>query len=469
MNHQPSKLIRAIANHDPKSLAIIDGEISLTYEKLFWEIANAVSLIKNYGNIGLMAKNSAAWVIIDLAAVAAGVTLIPIPYFFSDEQIRHVISDSKINTILTDEPEKFSGNQAEDFLVGEKLISKISLCSPNVLEKTNVAKITYTSGTTGSPKGVCLTQTAIETVADSLLKTLGANISKRHLALLPFGVLLENIAGIYTTLLAGATLFISNTSYEPQNLSEIISHSKAQSCILVPELLKIFLYLPCDFSQFSYVAVGGASVSKDLLLEAEKRKLPVFQGYGLSECASVVSINTPKNNRVGSVGKLLPHIKLNIADDGEIIILQPLFLGYLGSEKNLVHPFPTGDIGHLDSDGYLYISGRKKNIFITSFGRNISPEWLESELLGKSEILQAAVFGEARPFPTAIIFTKNPNAAALQIKELNQILPEYAEIKSYIFAPEPFSTKNGQLTGNGKLRRQTIFQKYQQQLHENIL
>ena len=212
------------------------------------------------------------------------------------------------------------------------------------------------------------------------------------------------------------------------------------------------------------MAVGGATVSEELLIAAKAHRLPVYQGYGLSESSSVVAINTPQNNKIGSVGKVLPHIDLSIAADGEIILHNILFSGYLKQQQDSSQAFATGDIGHLDDDGYLYISGRKKNIFINSFGRNISPEWVESKILAKSEILQAVVFGEAMPFLTAVIVTKNPALANVQIEELNKTLPEYAAIKSHIFAVEPFSVKNKQLTGSGKLRREAIFKQYQNQI-----
>ena len=461
-----SKIIDALKKRDKNSIALIESARSLTCGELLSGAIDVGGRIKNCGVIGVMIKNSAEWVALDIASILESVTLVPIAEFLSSEQIAHIIVDAQINFVITDDLEKFRESKAEEFLILGKKFYKIffSDLQSQFLRQNNIAKITYTSGTTGNPKGVCLTQEAIEIVATSLLNSLGKNLSQKHLCLLPFSVLLENVAGLYVAMLAEIPIFIWNISYDAKSIIGVISESKAQSCILVPELLKMFLALPCDFSQFTYMAVGGATVSEELLIAAKAHRLPVYQGYGLSESSSVVAINTPQNNKIGSVGKVLPHIDLSIAADGEIILHNILFSGYLKQQQDSSQAFATGDIGHLDDDGYLYISGRKKNIFINSFGRNISPEWVESKILAKSEILQAVVFGEAMPFLTAVIVTKNPALANVQIEELNKTLPEYAAIKSHIFAVEPFSVKNKQLTGSGKLRREAIFKQYQNQI-----
>jgi long-subunit acyl-CoA synthetase (AMP-forming) len=203
--------------------------------------------------------------------------------------------------------------------------------------------------------------------------------------------------------------------------------------------------------------------------------LPVYEGYGLSEAASVISVNRPDARRPGSVGKPLPHVELSFADDGEIVVRGRLFSGYLGEaeavEKDV---WPTGDLGYLDDEGFLYLTGRKKHIFITSFGRNVSPEWVERELLAEPAIAQCCVFGEARPFNVAVIVPgKDADRDGIQkaVTAANKRLPDYAAISDWLIAEEPFSVANGLWTGTGRPRRQAIFDAYAEkinQLYEGI-
>jgi long-subunit acyl-CoA synthetase (AMP-forming) len=164
----------------------------------------------------------------------------------------------------------------------------------------------------------------------------------------------------------------------------------------------------------------------------------------------------------------LPHLRLSFAEDGEILIHDVRWRGYLGETATTADDFiATGDLGHLDADGFLHLTGRKKNIFITSFGRNVAPEWVERELVSRFPILQAAVFGEARPFNSAVIFahpTATPESIAAALAEANQQLPDYARVRSWIPAKAPFTSANGMATPNGRLRRGGIFGAHAEQI-----
>jgi long-subunit acyl-CoA synthetase (AMP-forming) len=198
----------------------------------------------------------------------------------------------------------------------------------------------------------------------------------------------------------------------------------------------------------------------------------VFEGYGLSECASVVALNTEGARRIGSVGKPLAHAQVKFAEDGEILVAGATLLGYTGDAPLQPNEFwPTGDTGHLDEEGFLHLTGRKKNIFITSFGRNVSPEWVERELTLHPAIAQAAVFGEARPWNVAVIVPRGATPEALAavnqaIDEANRVLPDYARVKHWMPAQTPFLPQNGQLTANGRLKRAAIWQLYQTSIEQ---
>ncbi len=187
----------------------------------------------------------------------------------------------------------------------------------------------------------------------------------------------------------------------------------------------------------------------------------------------MVAVNTPQARLQGSVGKPLPHVQLRFAEDGEIMVAGSIMLGYTGAAQtgtDQAEPeakgnsfWPTGDIGYLDDAGYLHISGRKRNVFITSFGRNVSPEWVESQLAQSPKIAQAALFGEARPWNTALIV---PAAGASDadieqvVSQVNAGLPDYARVGRWLYADAPFSSQNRQLTPNFRLRRDVIWQAY---------
>ena len=211
------------------------------------------------------------------------------------------------------------------------------------------------------------------------------------------------------------------------------------------------------------VAVGGARVSARLIETARARGLPAFQGYGLSECASVVSCNVPGDDDPGTVGRPLPHVKLKIDDEGQVLIRSPAFLGYLGGPLCREHWWPSGDLGRLDPNGRLHVTGRTRDVFITAFGRNVSPEWIESELLAEPGIAQVAVFGEQRPFNVAVVVS---GASGQQIdsavRSANQRLPDYARIKAWVRASEPFTPDNGLATSSGSCKRAAIARHYHQ-------
>jgi long-subunit acyl-CoA synthetase (AMP-forming) len=162
-------------------------------------------------------------------------------------------------------------------------------------------------------------------------------------------------------------------------------------------------------------------------------------------------------------------MEIAFADDNEILLRMPFQNTYLDQTMPMTGDghLPTGDIGWRDEDGYLYITGRKKNLFITSFGRNVSPEWIEGELTAEPSILQAAVFGEARPSNIAILCASgqaDTDSIGAAVALANQRLPDYARIERWFMASEPFSIHNNQATANGRLRRENIAAAYRDQL-----
>ncbi|MBS0334522.1 MAG: AMP-binding protein [Proteobacteria bacterium] len=456
------------ASADPGRIALSDGDRNWTYGQLLTEIeaaADRLSALEPSGSrpVAVLLDNGPAWVILDLALISLRRPSLPIPSFFTAPQRAHALSDCGAGVLI--EP-KAGG---ELVIAGEPLAVQPLQPSSRALP-SGVAKITYTSGSTGAPKGVCLSLGQMEALAAALVETIGADYAGRHLPVLPLAVLLENVASLYPTLLAGGEYRVLPPDllglaepFRPDmgRLTSVIAKSAATSLILVPELLRALImamgFTGQRFPALKLVAVGGAKVASELLRRAADVGLPVFEGYGLSECGSVVALNTPAAVRPGTVGRPLPHLSVTV-DAGEIVVGPAPFLGYVGDDgpPGVVR---TGDLGRLDADGFLHIDGRRSSVIINAFGRNISPEWVESELLAQPEIRQAAVFGEAAPALSAAIVPLLPDlpdtVIAAAVERANAKLPAYARVARWT-RRAPFDAGAGEVTGNGRLRRHLL-------------
>ncbi len=447
-------LFERIRNHDPEKIALRDEKKVVRYGDLEHEIQKRADALYDVSVLAVALDNSVDWVLWDLAVLKAGIPCVPLPPFFTQEQIRHALQAAGASHILSPEGLRNSGMERKGMLP----------------ERT--AKVTFTSGTTGTPKGVCLPQSAMENVAHSIVDVLGEEFAGIHAGILPMAVLLENVAGVYAGLMAGCTVTLTGLqrfgrNYE--NIHEILNSCKATSIILVPEILRVLMAQVAAkgaLPDLKFIAVGGSKIDPALIAQARQMGLPAYEGYGLSECASVVSLNTPKNDKPGSVRKILPHVKTRISE-GEIQIENPGFLGYVGEGAPEI--FGTGDLGTIDEDGFLSVTGRKKNILITSYGRNISPEWVESVLLTQPAIAQVIVYGDAQPHLSALIV---PSSAQSDIQKavnvVNQLLPEYAQIKDFQVVPA-FSLANDTMTGTGRPRRDQILKNHAKEMSYELL
>jgi long-chain acyl-CoA synthetase len=437
--------------------------------------------------VGILADNGPEWIAIDLATQSLGVTLVPLPSFFTPSQWVHTIRTSGIEALFCPNKEHarnlgfvFKNEYVGPFGLFESAISITGIAAE--VNLNNVQKITFTSGTTSEPKGVCLSTDQQWSVAEALESKLRSLSICKHLNLLPLSVLLENIAGVYTALLCGAEniclpvaeVGLSGASqFNPETCLNAIALHQAESVIILPQMLQAITY-HCTFhdprlKSLKFVAVGGAKTPDGLILKARAKGIPAYEGYGLSECSSVVALNTPQADKLGSVGQPLAHRKIRIAEDGEIVVAGQGATQYLGEAVTPDEWLATGDLGHLDSDGYLFIDGRKKNVLITSYGRNVSPEWPESLLLGSSAIAQAVVVGDGQPSLSALIVPTNeaitPSDVQKAIDLVNLELPDYARIGPWLLV-EPMTPANGLATPNGRPKRQFIATQYKQALDD---
>lgn len=455
----PSPQGHAAANPEHTALDPIAGS-PLTYAELAERVAKqADALRRHHGGgrpIALDFDHGIDQAIMELAALDAGVPLLSLPKFFTPQQAEHAIAACSADAPFQTTPMKGSTTRR----------------TAPVPLPSGTARITFTSGSTGTPKGICLSAEHMLAVAQSVVDAVGARHAGRHLALLPPGVLLETVAGFFATILAGGTYVCPPQAlagladpFRPDfaAMARNISQWQITSLILVPEYLTGLVDTMERTGQrlplLTLVAVGGARTPPSLLARARKLGLPVRQGYGLTECGSVVALEDESGTSPGSVGRPLDHVRVRLAEDGEILLNGAVCLGTIGEERKPGW-FATGDIGRMDESGRLWIEGRKSNLIVTSFGRNIAPEWVEAALLAQPGIAQAMVHGDGKPAPEALLVPADPEIDLAQaVEEANATLPTYARIAAWREAA-PFTPTNGRLTGNGRLRRDAIAATY---------
>ncbi|MGA9979183.1 MAG: long-chain fatty acid--CoA ligase [Candidatus Sulfotelmatobacter sp.] len=243
---------------------------------------------------------------------------------------------------------------------------------------------------------------------------------------------------------------------------------------------------------------GGAPLGRELAEWYATAGIRIHEGYGLTETSPVIAVNSPINQRIGTVGKILPNLEVRIAEDGEILVRGPsVFKGYWNRPEETQNAFvdgwfKTGDIGNIDADGYLSVTDRKKDLIKTSGGKFIAPQPIENSLKLNTLIGTAAIVGDKRKFAAVII---SPNFAALEdwartneiafssraeliadpkvqalyeqiIEGINQNLARFEKLKRVLLVADEFTPENGALTPTMKLRRRVIEDRYREKIDE---
>ncbi|MGE0430121.1 AMP-binding protein [Hydrogenophaga sp.] len=425
--------------------------------------------------LATLLDNTVAWVVADRAAERAGIVHVPLPVFFAQDQISHALRSAGADALLLPATAPWPLTSAKPCSVAGESLALMRLPGSPVPMPPGTSRITFTSGTTGAPKGVCLSASAIDTVSRGVVQAMEPLQIQRHLCVLPFSVLLENIAGLVAPLRNGTTCVVvpleqlglaGSSRFDPALFHSAVLRHRPDSIILLPQMLRLWTgYLTATQQRapqsLKFVAVGGASVGAGLVVASRAVGIPAHEGYGLSEAGSVQTLNLPGADRPGSAGRALPHARLRISDEGEIEVAGSLFAGYLGDARAAPEWWPSGDLGTIDDQGFLHVHGRRKNVLITSFGRNVSPEWVEGALQ-EAGIGVAVVFGDNQPALSAVLWPANTTLpdSALQaaVDTANATLPDYARVHRWVRAEHPFDAAAGMATTNGRPRRAAIFE-----------
>ncbi|HPF35974.1 MAG TPA: long-chain fatty acid--CoA ligase [Candidatus Krumholzibacteria bacterium] len=413
-------------------------------------------------------------------------------------------------------------------------------------EPEDLCSIIYTSGTTGNPKGVMLSHwNFVSNVLDAV-SLIDIGTEDKVLSFLPLSHVFERMAGYYTMVYAGTgiayaegvdtvaddmgvvkpTVMVS----VPRLYEKIYDKVNAAAMSGGPAKRTIFGWAKkvgkevCHLEQAGGTAGGWLKVQQgivDRLVFSKLRArtggrlrffvsggaplavhineffyaagLTVLEGYGLTETSPVISVNTFERNRIGSVGPVIPSTEVRIADDGEILARGPgIMLGYYNNpeataetidEEGWLH---TGDIGHLDKEGYLFITDRKKDILVTAGGKNVAPQPIENQLKKNKFIGQVVVVGDRRPYLACLIV---PNFEELEawaklhhvgwsdhaellakpevlekfqrgLDRANAKLPSFGTIKRFGLVKDEFTLERGELTPTLKVKRNVIQREY---------
>jgi len=462
-------LRRCAAVYDGATV-ISDATTSLTRAGLAARVSGFAEELRSLPQtVGLLGENGVEWAIAQLAGWLAGKIVVPLPTFFSGGQLGHILADTAITHVITTAGARELALKLGVAPIGVSLARRETFPQP----APGGGQIIYTSGSTGRPKGVRLALAQINESAIRLAQATHATREDTYLSVLPLPLLLETICAICVPILVGARSHFDGTVAaavargETNGIASAFACHRPTTSVLVPQVLAAWVeQLHADAKRapggLRFVAVGGAPVGAELAEKAWSLGIPVHEGYGLSECCSVVAVNRSGRRKPGTVGQVLPGLSVKI-EDGEILVDGPtLMQGYLRGPQ-AVRPWRTGDLGAFDTEGYLTVYGRKDNLIVTSYGRNVSPEWIEAMLLADPRFAACAVLGHGAPQLSALIipsrrgaqwFAKAPRAHVLMAMTLAcRQAPSYAVPRDFAVVSPDEALRRNLLTANGRFRR----------------
>ncbi|WP_417701233.1 AMP-binding protein [Pseudophaeobacter sp.] len=415
----------------PQEIAFEDDAGRISWQDLATRVehlARDLETIDSSVAIGL--AGGIDYVVADLAATLCGKRQVPLPFFFSADQNAHILMDAKVGTVITTSPDLFAA------LPHLKIVDASTTPSEPLELRPytgGAERVIYTSGSSGTPKGVVLGDRQLGASITALSRVIAANATDTHLSLLPLAQLLEQICGIFLPIVAGAKTVFRHTATRSlfgapiAPLVAAFDDIRPTTSLLAPALLGRWVTALADRhapDSLRFVAVGGAACAPDLINKALAAGIPVHEGYGLSECCAVVAMNTPGDNHPGTVGPVLKGLNVSL-DNGEIVVSGPTVMaGYLNGAA-APDLWRTGDLGHFDGER-LVIDGRKDALLITGEGRNISPEWIEQRINADPRIVSSGLGLRRSDDALVLIVVAAAPIELAQIDSYLRDLPPYA-------------------------------------------
>ncbi len=507
-----------------------------------WAAAGLVSLgVQPEDRIAILSENRYEWFIADHAILSAGACNVPLHAPLASAQVEYQVGHSESRGIIVSgqtQADKVFAALASlptlDFIVSFEPIAMPAACRLKrltweglkhrgrrlgdalfeeiarreaTLTGNDLATIIYTSGTTGNPKGVMLSHHNLLSNAAGTCKISFLKPDDLLLSWLPYSHIYARTVDHYLTTWAGITVaFAESIDMLLVNLAEIQPtwltavprfYEKVWNSVeaLPPEertarLRQIF------GPNMRQLTSGGAPLPRHVCQAFFAAGIPLLEGYGLTESSPVISFNHQEAYKIGSVGRAIEDVHVRIADDGEILTKGPhVMRGYWNNPAATAETIQdgwlhTGDVGKIDDEGFLTITDRKKDLFVTSAGKNIAPSELERLLASDPYIDQAVVYGDGRHFISALIVPNVPllrtHAETLgcdfeeadgfirslrlldfmqaRIDALMQVVSQPERVKKCLLLDRPFQLADNELTATMKVRRRHILAKYESQL-----
>lgn len=505
-----------------------------------WAAAALIELGVEAGDrVGILSENRAEWLIADVAVLSTGAAdvtmhapLVPgqVQYQLAHSGARVVIVSNQdqadkvlaglpalpdLKVLVSFEPVEVGGRLryfSWDQLLqlgrelGDAGLERV-LDRERQLTHESLATLIYTSGTTGNPKGVMLTHGNLVTNAEAVAEMTPFTTDDIVLSWLPYSHIYARTVDHYLTILTCGTLHLAESMETlPADLAEIHPtlmnavprfYEKVWSSVesLAPEgrrdcLKKLF------GPRVRWLSSGGAPLPRHIAEGFHEAGMLLLQGYGLTESSPVISFNRLDSYRLETVGQAIPGVEIKIADDGEILTRGPhVMRGYWKDPEATAQTITegwlrTGDVGRIDDDGFLSITDRKKDLIITSGGKNIAPNELERILLTDPYIDQIVLYGDRKPFVSALIvpqlealqakahelawaieydgefFRPGPivDFLASRVERLMEAVSKPERVKAFLLLGRPFSLEKDELTPTRKVRRRQIIDCYRDRL-----
>lgn len=514
----PSFLIQSIEKYKDKVAFnyYYDGTWrSITYKEFYDQATHFSFLLKEAGinkgdRVCIVSENRPQWCSSYLGILLSGAIAVPIDMQLGHEEIKNIFVDSEPRIVLySDKTEESVLMAINGHIKGINLdkcnLSPISYHHPQIeISGEDIASIIYTSGTTGRPKGVMLSHENFCSDAEAII---AANLifeSDNVLSLLPLHHTYPFMCTFLLPLVLGASITFSS-GLKAVDIFSTIRERSVTIAVLVPRILEmirnklfseirkrkivgetistlakisgflrrdldvnigriLFPFIHKNFGSLRLFVSGGAKLEPSVMADLESFGFTIIEGYGLTETAPVLTFNPIEKRKPGSAGKPLPNVQIRIADDSEIVVKGPMVMK--GYYKNPVATMEvlkdgwlyTGDTGYLDEEGYLYITGRKKEIIVLSSGKNIYPDDVESIyeriplikeicIVEKDGSLHAVIVPDFDYAKKAMIGNIS-DSLIWSINSISMKIPEYMRIKGFTLYPNPLPR-----TPLGKLRR----------------
>lgn len=390
----------------------------------------------------LWAPNSPWWAVVYWGCVVRGIIVVPVDFASGRERVESIARDAQVKIIFqsaykVDRIENTNAIFVEDV---ESIIAGEHTCRiDSKISENDIVELVYTSGTTGDPKGVILTHKNLVTNLKQIRNRISIDERYTLLSLLPLSHMIEQTAGFLTPLFCGAAVVYMAT-LKPSAIMDAFREEDIYASIIVPRLLqalqtgverelfakhllplfrtlsvaakkwsmesraKLFFIVRRKFgSHFQFFVSGGSSLYPETARFWQGIGIPVYEGYGLTECSPVLTANPPGKEKIGSVGTPLRGVILRLCGQEIIAKGDNIFSGYWNNEKATREAFThdewykTGDLGEFDSDGYLYIKGRKKEMIVTGAGVNVYPSDIEDALNALMGVKESCIIGKETP------------------------------------------------------------------------